>query len=643
MTCQHWVDKGHIACESWADEVSGSCVSWKDEGQNQCQSWADQGSNQCSQWADHGHNACSQWADQGHNECCDWWPCSWACDAFYWVANWVCQAWYWVANWVCQAWYWVANWVCQAWYWVANIVCQVFAWIIKTVCLVWSWVAEVVCVAWDEGNCLIRRIFGRFTRRQSRIKHVFVLMLENRAFDHMLGFSGITGRDTVGEPTVIDGVVGSSVFNVDPSHPGVQVHPSTEADFKLSKPADDDPGHEFLDTLMALCGTTATYNGGAYPPIDNSGFIAEYATMKARDSSKATVQDPTKIMKCYSPKQLPVLNALAREFAVCDRWFSSIPGPTWPNRFFMHAASSGGLDDSPTGLQSAGSALFDGYRFENGTIFDRLDDACIDWQIFAGDSFPVSLAISGMTLNELRGRIRDFDEFNEVVNDKDFPTGYVFIEPNYGNDLPPSAEDFTCGNSQHPLDDVTRGERLIKQVYETIRNSPHWDSSLLLIVYDEHGGFFDHVAPPAAVAPGDPISDEDNNHHNFTFEQLGVRVPAVVVSPLIPRGMIDHTTYDHTSLLATVEDLFGLKPLTRRDAAANTLTHLFSLDSPRQDALTTLPDAADSGFRCEDDSKSSESSQASSNLSGPSKTNDGREDETPVPLSLLGFFTCRTT
>jgi phospholipase C len=487
----------------------------------------------------------------------------------------------------------------------------------------------LVCVAWDNTNCPPSS--GRDVRSQSPIQHVFVLMLENRAFDHMLGFSEITGLDAVtGNPTSIDGVISKSLFNVNPSAPNVKVSPSIEADFKLYKPADDDPGHEFFDTLVSLCGLNATYNGGVYPQIDNSGFIAEYATMKTRNPSKLFVQNPDNIMKCYSPERLPVLNLLASEFVVCDRWFSSMPGPTWPNRFFMHAASSGGLDDSPSGLQSAGGTLFDGYRFENGTIFDRLDDSCIDWQIFAGDSFPVSLAISGMTLNELQGRIRDFDEFKEAVNDPDFSPSYIFIEPNYGNDLPPSAEDFTCGNSQHPLDDVTRGERLIKQVYETIRNSPHWNSSLLLITYDEHGGFYDHVPPPSAVAPGDSISDEDNNNHNFNFEQLGVRVPAVVISPLIPRGMIDHTVYDHTSLLATIEELFGLKPLTDRDAAANTLAHLLSLYSPRTDAPTALPEPAVSGFHCEDDSPQPQADKNLSTGTVPSKRSDRSLDQTPI-------------
>jgi phospholipase C len=120
------------------------------------------------------------------------------------------------------------------------------------------------------------------------------------------------------------------------------------------------------------------------------------------------------------------------------------------------------------------------------------------------------------------------------------------------------------------------------------------------VTYDEHGGFFDHVSPPSAPAPGDAISDPDNNHHNFDFRQLGVRAPAIVVSPLIPRGVIDGTVYDHTSLLATLEQLFGLRPLTNRDASAATLTHLLSLAAPRTDAPISLPDAAKSDFHCDD-------------------------------------------
>jgi phospholipase C len=213
-----------------------------------------------------------------------------------------------------------------------------------------------------------------------------------------------------------------------------------------------------------------------------------------------------------------------------------------------------------------------------------------------GDQFPQVFAISGMHTRRAEGRFHDLDDFAAAVNDPGFSAAYIFIEPNYGNVLPTTPGDFTGGNSQHPLDDITHGEALIKQVYETIRNSPHWNESLLLVIYDEHGGFFDHVKPPPAVSPGDRISDETNRQHGFDFTQLGVRVPAVAISPLIPAGTIDHTTYDHSSLLATVEALFGLAPLTDRDRQASTLVHLLSERTPRIDAPTSLPEPADSGL-----------------------------------------------
>ena len=305
----------------------------------------------------------------------------------------------------------------------------------------------------------------------------------------------------------------------------------------------------------------------------------------------------------------------------------------------------GGSTTAPSGLSSFGNTVFDGYTFNNGTIFDRLEDACIEWRVFAGDSFPVTLALSGMTLNELEGRIHDYDEFAEADNEADYSAAYTFIEPNYGNDLPPTAEDFTCGNSQHPLDDITRGERLIKNVYETIRNSPHWNESLLLVTYDEHGGFYDHVQPPAVTPPGDGASDEDNVFNHFTFDRLGVRVPAVVISPFIERNMVDGTTYDHSSLLATVEALFGLKALTDRDAAASNLMKLLTRTTPRGDAPAQLGAAAVSGFTCDDDPAAGAGS--SSQGLGAGGAGDGREqprptrtrsaDTEPVGPTMRGF------
>lgn len=148
--------------------------------------------------------------------------------------------------------------------------------------------------------------------------------------------------------------------------------------------------------------------------------------------------------------------------------------------------------------------------------------------------------------------------FADDLAEAEFDATYVFIEPDYGNILPSTSEDFTCGNSQHPLDDITRGEKLIKDTYEAIRNSPHWNRSLLIITYDEHGGFYDHVPPVGATPPGDDWTDPRQNKQGFDFSLLGVRVPTVIVSPLIPRGTSDHTQYDHTSVLKTLDSLFDL-------------------------------------------------------------------------------------
>lgn len=477
-------------------------------------------------------------------------------------------------------------------------------------CILWSIFLAIICIALKILNwfrCLLKAL-GRWAfgigRRTPKVKHVFVLMLENRSFDHMLGFSGIAGVDPVtGAPRAIDGLAPNTVSNPEPGS-GTQHFAATPADYKLSE-ADTDPPHEFDHVLTQLCydpaaGSTPAYPaGGPYPPITKKGYVAAFVQGDTPSAS------PRKVMDCYgllkSQEQLPVLTALAREFAVCDRWFSSMPGPTWPNRFFVHAASSGGLDDSPGTFETVTSTLINGYAFENGTIFDRLDAACLSWRIYHGDALPQAFAIAGMNFNRLQGKLRSFDEFEEDVPEKGYDPVYTFIEPHYGNILPTTPGDFTCGNSQHPLDDVTRGEKLIKKVYETIRNSPHWKNSILIVTYDEHGGFFDHVTPPQAIPPGDAVSDPANVHHGFAFDRLGPRVPAVIISPLIPSGIVDHTEYDHASVLATLERLYRLDPLTSRDRHANDFLHLLSLGSPRADAPTNLPPAAASGFVCEDD------------------------------------------
>jgi phospholipase C len=440
----------------------------------------------------------------------------------------------------------------------------------------------------------IKSLFGRSSERRTKVEHIFVLMLENRSFDHMLGFSGLTGVDAVtGAPTSANDLTGLSFSNPDPNDPMHPAEAQPWAAYAITK-AVGDPGHEFGNVVTQLAGRDAKYPAptGGYPgPVNNSGFVQDYTD----DGSSA----PRSIMNCYAQRQLPVLNELAREFAVCDAWFCSVPGPTFPNRFFAHAASSGGLDDSPSGLEIGWNTVFDGFRFNNGTIFDLLDEACIDWEVVEGDEFPATFALAGMTFNAtVRDRFTDFPDFVARLEAGGSAPAYVFIEPHYGNILPGTSEDYTCGTSQHPLDDVTSGERLIKETYEAIRNSRLWESSVLIITWDDHGGFCDHVPPEPAVPPGDGVSEAENVHHGFRFDQLGPRVPAVVVSPLIPRNTIDHTPYEHASIPATVERNFGLSSLTARDKAANDVLHLLSLDAPRSDTPAVLDPPAESGFRC---------------------------------------------
>ena len=409
-------------------------------------------------------------------------------------------------------------------------------------------------------------------------QRVFVLMLENRSFDHLLGFSAITGKEAeTGQPTAVSGLSGSesNLYN------GLRYTVTQPADWTMPL----DPGHEFTDVLAQLCGPGAVYTpGGSYPPVNDSGYVNDYA-------GSGGANDPGEIMKCYSPAQPPVLTGLAREFAVCDGWRASMPGPTWPNRFFMMAASSGGLDHSPSIGQIAEWMTIDGFGFEHGSLFDALSRAERTWRIYHGDqgplsgSFPIAGALNGI----LPWDPHPYSAFAADIATASYPAQFTLIEPNYGD---VASDTYRGGQSQHPLDDVRSGETLIKSAYEALRNSPLWDTSLLIVTWDEHGGFYDHLGavPGGAPSPGDKtVTPGDVNKYGFNFRQYGPRVPAVIVSPHIPQNLIDHRTYDHASIPATAGKLFGFPPLTERDLRARDVTSLLSLPEPRP-TPATLPE-----------------------------------------------------
>lgn len=409
-----------------------------------------------------------------------------------------------------------------------------------------------------------------------KVEHVFILMLENHSFDNVFGFSGIKGIKPASGQNAYAGT----------SYP-------VNGDAPDALPAD--PGHEFADTLQQLCGSNAAgYNPfKSYPLIDNSGFVADFATSHTEDTGEAPHPDPSQygdVMQCFGNKiKLPAIWELATEFAVCDNWFSSMPGPTWPNRFFAYAASSGSLDDSPSKFEMIRwEGPGGGIEFPKGSIFDLVGmQACRLYQHnLSLTSFPIVLGLSGIRYSDMH----DLSAFeNDLKNNYHYPL--TLIEPDYGKI---SNGTFKGGSSQHPLDGMKAGEDLIKKVYEAIRGVQEvWEKSLLIITYDEHGGFYDSAYdfahPPAATAPGDfdhlggPFSN-----NGFIFEQYGVRVPAVVVSPFIPRNTVCNTLFDHTSMLKTVEEILNLHPLTNRDKQANSLIPLLTCASVRQDCPTSL-------------------------------------------------------
>jgi phospholipase C len=376
------------------------------------------------------------------------------------------------------------------------------------------------------------------------IKHVFVLMLENRSFDHLFAFSGRRGV------------------------------PPPDANWGMTADAPDraplDPPHEFEDVAAQIAGN---------PPM--SGFARQSYWNVSRQG--------------FGPGALPILSTLANQYFLFDNWYSSMPGPTWPNRFFVHAGSSGGLDNSPSAATTIEGETIDSlsFSFPNGTLYSCLQQANRTWRVYHDDLFPQVLAIKDMIdpfrLNSGQFSWLRVGEKQFFIDDlaDGFDVDYTFIEPNYGL----ATGGFASGNCQHPVGSMAAGEAFIQYVYEAIRNSPVWPQSLLIVTYDEHGAFFDHQNPPAAIAPNDGTQNHGRaeNPQNFAFDRLGVRVPAVAISPWIAQGGLGSQAFpgqvfDHTSIIKTVTSLFGVTAsLGARAQAANAFDSICSLSAMRTD------------------------------------------------------------
>ncbi len=333
------------------------------------------------------------------------------------------------------------------------------------------------------------------------IDHIVVVMMENRSFDHFLGSLGLVeGRADV------DGLA-PGMSNADDA--GVVYEPAPATVDCLF-----DPPHGWSSSH-------GQFNGGL-----NDGFVREYAQDGA--------PEPGEVMAYMTREDLPVTYALADHYALCTAYFASVMGPTWPNRFYGHAGSSEGL---------TGNDLPEALGTTRPTVWQKLDEIGVDWTYYYTD-IPFLVLLPNHDLTTHGGFLEDF--VDDCADGTLAPVSW--LDPGFGM------------NDDHPPHHVGMGQEFLSIVYAALAASPLWERCLLVITYDEHGGFFDHVPPPT-------VEDE---FAADGFDQLGFRVPTLVVGPYVKAGAVTEVL-DHTSWLKFVCERFGITPWTTRIATANSL------------------------------------------------------------------------
>ena len=374
-------------------------------------------------------------------------------------------------------------------------------------------------------------------KRLSKIEHIVVLMLENRSFDHMLGYLSLEGgrTDIDGLQKGMSNRYGGREYKVH--------HLRRRA---LTK--NDDPAHGGSSIAEQLNN-------------QNGGFVANYAKERPNAADLATV------MGYYNRTDLPTYDHLAGQYCICDRWFSSVPGATWPNRLYAVAGRAAGSKDGKK------LPLYDLPAF-----IRHLQRRKVSWRWYAHD-------ISTLRLIDAKYRIGEYSHFSY------FDRHSLRVRKNFLDDarngelaavswIDPNFVDFsyygpTGSNDDHPPSDVFAGQELVFKLYDALVRGPAWPKTLLVITYDEHGGFYDHVPPP-------PAADE-----RPAFRTYGVRVPAIVVSPWVAAASASNLLFDHTSIIKTILTRFcrnqdGTIPaMGARVGAARSLAPLLTLTAPR--------------------------------------------------------------
>ncbi|HKQ52458.1 MAG TPA: alkaline phosphatase family protein, partial [Pyrinomonadaceae bacterium] len=348
-----------------------------------------------------------------------------------------------------------------------------------------------------------------------RINHIVVLMMENRSFDNVLGW--LYDQDNVPRCQSFEGVAGKNLSNPAPGGGTVPVGQGTVMTDPFPDP--NEPYDQVYAQMFNQNPPPTPIPNPTEPP-NMQGFVINYAdAINLAYTAKVGIQpppDPGIIMNCFTPETLPVINGLAQAYAVCDHWFSSVPTQTFPNRSFVHAATSSGYVYN---FWKTGEHLWDVGMLINKTptIYNLLEEAGVSWKIYHGGPF---LLCNALLIEEELWKYSLFDvhisPFAKFLEDAAKPNGlpaYSFIEPNmmcskkYGpeNDMHPAYAITDTGAPTNAL----YGELLIHTIYQALRNSPDWESTLFIITFDEHGGCYDHVAPGAAVPPDDKIIQPD--------------------------------------------------------------------------------------------------------------------------------------
>ena len=451
-------------------------------------------------------------------------------------------------------------------------------------------------------------------RKDAGFDHLVVLMGENRSFDNLLGY--LYTPENPPAKGKFEGLAFGDYANAAEDGTRVAAHPySGSTDHIMGRP-EPDPGEEYPHVNTQLFGVQNPENRGldvlamlhpfnapepgAKPEM--TGFVRDYESefehIKGRPPS---VAERDQIMGAFTPEMLPVTSTLAREFGVFDHWFCAVPSQTFCNRSFFHASTSHGFVTNKGG---------DGYRkwleaAAAPTVFNRLEEAGLSWRIYFDELQLISFTgvLHAPVLKQFwkTDRFATMAQFHEDTKNGTLPA-YAFVEPrmiyNHNDFHPPVgtvAESDVAGQDvfNGAVSDARAGDALVHEVYSAVRGAmsekgSNYLNTALLITFDEHGGTYDHVPPPAATPPAELVPGE----MGFTFDRLGCRVPAILVSAHVERGSVFTEEMHHGALAASLSERFGLESLTARDHGARTLRSSFNRKVPRHVADWPNPSPA---------------------------------------------------